>query len=202
MARLSPFADRLLGAYFVLYLGVSGLMEMSDLPAREAQVRIWDYYKPRHTHAWNMLVLSWRELEQLNDETDVNFETEYFWENFIIRLWLYRTTVSTLMKLTPVEYKAKNTLKSFDWAFDHNGQNGLKALRDMIEHFDAYAAGEGRGPANRGSDLDPWRKFTRDRYRRGQFLLERKRSCAAAIKLRAGAKRVSDEVIQWYKSLD
>ena len=71
----------------------------------------------------------------------------------------------------------------------------------MIEHFDDYAAGEGRGPAELKRDLDPWRTdTTRDRYERGLFCLERHRSYAAAIKLRADAKSVSDKFIQWYKS--
>lgn len=65
--------------------------EQIDLLERDEQALIWDFYKPRHTHAWNMLVFSWREPDQLNDQTDAGFETEYFWENFILRLWLYRT---------------------------------------------------------------------------------------------------------------
>ena len=45
---------------------------------REEQALIWDYYKPRHTHAWNMLVLSWRGLDQQTGEAIINLETEYF----------------------------------------------------------------------------------------------------------------------------
>ena len=171
---------------------------MSDLSAREEQGLIWDYFKPRHTHAWNMIVLSWRALDQLNDETDVGFDTEYFWENCILRLWLYRTTVQTLTKLPAVEGKAKSLLKTFDGLIDADGRNALKALRDMIEHFDDYAAGEGRGPAKRERDLDPWRMISRDRYERGLFCLERSKSFEAAIKLHSDAKCVSDEFIQWY----
>jgi len=169
---------------------------------RDEQGQIWDFYKPRHTHAWNMLVLSWRELDRVNDRTDVEFETEYFWENFILRLWLYRTTVKTLTKLDCVEPKAEKILESFDQVFDSNGKNSLKALRDMIEHFDDYAAGKGHGPATRENDLDPWREITHDRYERGNFSLERKSSYEAAIKLRSDAKCVSDEFIQWYKSTE
>lgn len=171
---------------------------MNDLSVRERDALIWDYYKPRHTHTWNMLVLSWRELDQL--KSDGGFETEYFRENFILRLWMYRTTVKTLTKLTSVEDETKSILKTFDLAFDINGRNGLKGLRDMIEHFDDYAAGTGRGPAKRESDLDPWRRISQDRYERGQFLLDRRKSYEAAIKLRSDAKRVSDEFIQWCKS--
>ncbi len=149
-----------------------------------------------------MLVLSWRELDRANDEVIVGFEVEYFWENFILCLWLYRTTVKTLVKLPAVEHEAKNILTLFDRAFDTNGRNGLKAVRDMIEHFDDYAADKGRGPAERNSDLDPWRKVTRDGYERGQFLFERTKSYEAAIKLRSDAKRASDKFIQWYKSLE
>lgn len=163
---------------------------------------IWDHFKPRHTHAWNMLVLSWRDLDQyqFNDETDSGFEVEYFWENFILRLWLYRTTIRTLTKLNSVKGEAEFVLKTFDGAFDVSGKSSLKALRDMIEHFDDYAAGEGRGPAERERDLDPFRTNTRDRYERGLFCLERHQSYAAAIKLRADAKGVSDKFIQWYNS--
>jgi hypothetical protein len=170
-------------------------------PTREQQGLIWDYFKPRHTHAWNMLVLSWRELEKFDEEADDSgFNSEYCWENFIIRLWLYRTTVRTLTKLHAVEGRAKGVLKTFDDQFESKGRNGLKALRDMIEHFDDYAAGEGQGPAKRESDLDPWRVVTRDRFERGQFCLERSKSYEAAIKLRSDGKCVSDEFIQWYKS--
>jgi hypothetical protein len=175
-------------------------MEMSDLTARDEQVLIWDYYKPRHTHAWNMLLLSWREIDQLNNEKGVGFETEYYWENFILRLWLYRAAVKTLVNLSAVEDEARNILKSFDGVFDANGQNILKSLRDMIEHFDDYAAGKGRGPARREHDLDPWRTISRDRYERGQFVLERKKSYEAAANLRSDVKRVSDKFIQWHNS--
>jgi hypothetical protein len=166
---------------------------------RDEQGLIWDYFKPRHTHAWNMLVLSWRELDQSNDETGLGFEIEYFWENFIIRLWLYRITIRTLTKLNSVNSEAAFALKTFDGAFDIDGKSALKALRDMIEHFDDYAAGKGRGLAERERDLDPWRQITRDRYERGLFCLERHQSYEAAIKLRADAKAVSDRFIQWYK---
>jgi len=114
---------------------------MDNLSVREEQALIWDYYKPRHTHAWNMLVLSWCELDKLSDEADVGFEIEYRWENFILRLWLYRTTAKTLTKLAAVENEAKSILKTFDQVFhDIPNKNVLKALRDMIEHFDDYAA--------------------------------------------------------------
>ena len=169
---------------------------MSD---REEQGLIWDYFKPRHTHAWNMLVLSWRELDQSKDEAEVGFEIEYSWENFILRLWLYRTTIRTLTKLKFVEDEAKHILKKFDGSFDANGLNALKALRDMIEHFDDYAADEGSGPARRKRDLDPWRQITRERYERGLFRLERHQSYEAAVNLRADAKDVSDKFIQRYK---
>ena len=175
-------------------------MKMSGSSSKEEQALIWDYYKPRHTHTWNMLVLSWSELDQPNDETDIGFDIEYFWENFIIRLWIYRTTVQTLTKLAEVEDEAKTALDKFDSVFDADGRNGLKAIRDMIEHFDDYAAGKGHGPGNRASDLDPWRMISRDRYERGQFVLHRKKSYEAAINLRSDAKRMSDKFIQWYKS--
>ena len=100
-----------------------------------------------------MLVLSWRELDRLNDETQIGFETEYHWENFILRLWLYRTTVMTLSKLEAVKSDAVRIVKEFDNAFSTNGYSQLKALRDMIEHFDDYAAGLGRGKAERDGDL-------------------------------------------------
>lgn len=173
---------------------------MSDSPDNEGQALIWDYYKPRHTHAWNMLVLSWRELEQLADEAECGFEVEYFWENFILRLWLYRTTVRTLSKLFEVQDEAKIALDNFDSVFIADGRNSLKSLRDMIEHFDDYAAGKGRGPGSRDKDLDPWRIISRDRYERGQFSLQREESYEAAIKLRSDAKRISEKFILWYKS--
>ena len=170
------------------------------VPEKEAQAIIWDYFKPRHTHAWNMLVLSWRQLDGLSDETEIAFETEYHWENFILRLWLYRTTVRTLIKLSTVEADAEKAIKLFDDAFRKDGKNQLKALRDMIEHFDDYAAGAGRGPADRFSDLDPWRVVGRDQYQRGQFSLARADSYSAAIKLKSDAEAVSATFIQWYKS--
>lgn len=166
----------------------------------QEQALIWDYYKPRHTHTWNMLVISWRELERWDDKTDFGFEVEYCWEAFIIRLWLYRTTVNTLTKLDAVASDAKMIVAMFDEAFDSNGDNALKALRNMIEHFDDYAAGTGRGPATRSGELDPWRVITRDRFERGQYVLERKTSFDAANELRLGAKRVSDEFIKWHNS--
>jgi hypothetical protein len=169
---------------------------------REEQALVWDYFKPRHTHAWNMLVLSWRQLEQINGNTEIGFETEYHWENFILRLWLYRTTVMTLAKLDAVKSDALRIVEEFDRAFNTHGYSQLKALRDMIEHFDDYAAGLGRGKAERASDLDPFRNFTRDCYERGKFRLKRESSYSAAIKLRSDAKLVSKSFLDWYKAAD
>ena len=168
---------------------------------REKQACIWDYYKPRHTHAWNMLMLSWRELDQASDQPVVDFQPEYFWENYILRLWLYRTTVRTLTKLAAVEDHARKIITIFDENFYTNDRNSLKALRDMIEHFDDYAAGEGRGPGSR-IDLDPWRFISPDRYERGQYFLEREKSFEAVTRLRSDAKGVSNEFIEWFKSSD
>lgn len=168
---------------------------------KQQQSVVWDYYKPRQTHAWNMVVLAWRALDQIvEDAMPEGFETEYCWENFIIRLWLYRTTVRTLTKIDQIATGARDAIKRFDAQFDMNGQNGLKALRDMIEHFDDYAAGAGRGPAQREVDLDPFRSFTKDHYERGTFRLERLKSLDATIALQADAKKVSDEFITWFHS--
>ncbi len=172
------------------------------VPEKEVQAIIWDYFKPRHTHAWNMLVLSWRQLDAVNPEAEIGFETEYHWENYILRLWLYRITVRTLIKLSAVKVDAEQAIKHFDDKFSKDGKNQLKALRDMIEHFDDYAAGAGRGPADRFSDLDPWRVFDRDQYQRGQFSLVRIDSYSAAIKLKSDAEAVCASFIQWYKSAD
>lgn len=147
-----------------------------------------------------MLVLSWRALEALTDERAEAFEDEYLWENVIIRLWLYRTTVKMLTQLRAVNANARDIIASFDRSFATNGQNGLKAIRDMIEHFDNYAAGKGRGPATRDGELDPWRTVTRDRFERGGFVIERGSAYDAAIRLRSDAKQVSDAFIAWYKA--
>ncbi|MFZ2467498.1 MAG: hypothetical protein WAW54_03810 [Parvibaculum sedimenti] len=176
---------------------------MAGLTHKEEQGIIWDYFKPRHTHSWNMLVLSWRDLNSHNREIrddESGFEVEYSWENFILRLWLYRTTVKTLTKLTAIKIEAEGVIHAFDAAFDVRGRNGLKAIRDIIEHFDDYAVGLGRGPAKRENDLDPWRLITADRYERGDFLLERNQSYDAAIKMRSDARNVGDKFIQWYNS--
>lgn len=95
---------------------------------------------------------------------------------------------------------AKGIISNFDRCFQANGKNGLKAIRDMIEHFDDYAAGEGRGPATREGELDPWRTVTRDRFERGRFVIERTTAYNAAIALRSDAKTVSDTFIAWYKA--
>jgi hypothetical protein len=173
---------------------------VTNLPDHEKQAVTWDYYKPRHTHAWNMLVLSWRALEAFTEVDETAFEDEYLWENFILRLWLYRTTVRTLTHLRKVSGDARGIIATFDYCYLASGKNGLKAIRDMIEHFDDYAAGEGRGPANREGELDPWRTVTRDRFERGQFVIERTTACDAAITLRSEANKVSDAFIVWYKA--
>lgn len=160
---------------------------------------IWDYYKARHLHAWNMLVIAFDELEQ-KALVEAGFETEYAWENVIIRLWLYRAVIRTLLKLGPVQSEAKKVLESFDQNFQQGGINSLKALRDMIEHFDDYAAGKGKGPAKRADDLDPWRTVTRDEYNRGRFTLHLGATLIAANQMRLDAASVSDQFIQWYKS--
>lgn len=147
-----------------------------------------------------MLVLSWRALEAMPDENQEAFETEYNWENFIIRLWLYRTTVKTLTELSAVKEEAIQIIVKFDSCFQSDGHNGLKAIRDMIEHFDDYAAGKGRGPASREGELDPWRAVTHDRFERGLFIIERASAYDAAIQLRSDAKTVSDAFITWIKA--
>ena len=175
---------------------------MSQLSARERQALIWDYYKPRHTHAWNMLIISGNELNKSNKNHQSGFEIEYLWENFILRLWLYRTTVKTLTKLISVKSQAEDMLKGFDQVFDADGRNSLKAVRDMIEHFDDYAAAQGRGPAIRERDLDPWRMISQDQYERGRFVIERQKSYDAAVEMHSNAKRISDDFIEWYKSTE
>jgi hypothetical protein len=92
------------------------------ISSREEQALIWDYYKPRHTHAWNMLVLSWQQLDQFDEGVGLVFEDEYHWENFILRLWLYRTTIKALTKIQVVEADARSALTEFDRAFSFNGQ--------------------------------------------------------------------------------
>ncbi len=158
---------------------------------------IWDYYKPRHTHAWNMLQIAAQHLTETADVQD--FETEYAWENLIIRLCLYRNTVKTLTKFPIVENDAAQAIKRFDDTFIQNEKNALIALRNMFEHFDDYATGSGRGPAKRDTDLDPWRVIAVEEYNRGQFKLELTSSMNAANNLRSDAKDVSDKFISWYK---
>ena len=161
---------------------------------------IWDYYKPRQTHSWNMVCLALNTLEQLDPAEGLRFEAEYCWENLIIRLWLHRTTVRTLTKIDRIAASARDAVKRFDAQFAMNGRNGLKALRDMIEHFDDYAAGNGRGPGQRETDLDPWRSFTKDYYERGGFRLERVKSFDAIVALQRDAKMASDDLIGWLNS--
>lgn len=100
-----------------------------------------------------MLVLSWRALKTLADENAEEFEDENLWENFIIRLWLYRTTVKTLTRAVCAD--ARDNIAKFDQSFEADGQNGLKAIRNMIEHFDDSGAGKGRGPATRRRASSP-----------------------------------------------
>jgi len=71
---------------------------MAQTADPENQALIWDFYRPRHTHAWNMLVLAWREFDDLVDDDESDFRLEYLWENLIIRLWLHRSTVRMLTK--------------------------------------------------------------------------------------------------------
>jgi len=172
------------------------------MQTKEEQTLIWYYYKPRQTHAWNMVVLAWRALEHVDEDDDngSGFEAEYCWENFIIRIWLYRTTVRTLTKISKIAIDAQEAVKRFDAIFDIGGVNCLKTLRDIVEHFDDYAAGTGHGPAQRNADLDPWRSFTKDFYERGSFRLERTKSYDAAIALQTDARRASDKFIEWLHS--
>jgi hypothetical protein len=102
-----------------------------NMTQADEQCIIWDYYKPRHTHAWNMLQLAVQQLEKIT-----GFETEYAWENLIIRLCLYRNTVKTLTKLPVVVKEAQKILQQFDAEFTQNEKNSLIALRNMVEHFD------------------------------------------------------------------
>jgi hypothetical protein len=177
------------------------LNNIQKIPDHEMQAIIWDYYKPRHTHAWNMLVISWQALELSDEDPKTGFEIEYLWENFLLRLWLYRTTIRTLTHLHIVKPAAKRIIADFDRCFTRNNENNLKAIRDMIEHFDDYAADQGRGPASRKGDLDPWRSISRDKFERGRFLIERDAAYKAAIRLRSDAKGVSDTFIVWFKAL-
>ena len=169
---------------------------------KEDQTIIWDFYKPRQTHAWNMFFRAWHALEHLDEDSDnmSGFETEYYWENFVIRMWRYRTTINTLTKINKITSDAQEAVRRFDANFAIGSVNQLKALRDMIEHFDDYAADKGRGPAKRCDDLDPWREFTKDYYRRGSFRLERAKSYDAIIALQADAKMASDKFIKWLHS--
>lgn len=158
---------------------------------------VWDFYKPRQTHAWNMLQVATQQLAKTAEVMD--FETEYAWENLIIRLSLYRNAVKTLTKLPSVAPDAEQALNRFDAAFTQNGKNALISLRNMFEHFDDYAAGSGRGPAERNTDLDPWRCIDVEEYTRGQFKICLAPSMAAANQLRSDAEAVSDKFIRWHE---
>ena len=98
---------------------------------------IWDYWKPRRTHCWNMLVLAYREIDGFEeaDETEP-FTLEYLWENFFIRLWLFRICILTLEKITFVKQDATHIIADFDSCFIIENINHLRALRDMTEHWD------------------------------------------------------------------
>lgn len=168
-----------------------------EMTTADEQSIIWDYYKPRHTHAWNMLQLAAQQLVKITDNK--GFDSEYAWENLIIRLCLYRNTVNTLTKISIVADEAEIVMQRFDSKFTQNEENSLIALRNMFEHFDDYAAGRGRGPAERHTDLDPWREVTVEKFCRGQFELELYPSMEAADILRLDAKSVSDKFISWYK---
>lgn len=144
-----------------------------------------------------MLQIAAQHLVKTGD--DRGFETEYAWENLIIRLSLYRNTIKTLTKLPVVERETEQALKRFDAVFMQDGKNALIALRNMLEHFDDYAAGVGRGPAERDVDLDPWRQISVEEFSRGKFKLELSASMEAANNLRSDAKNVSDKFIRWYK---
>ncbi|KQV46406.1 hypothetical protein ASD07_13055 [Duganella sp. Root336D2] len=129
----------------------------------------------------------------------VDFETEYAWENLIIRLSLYRNTVKTLTNLPSVAPDAEQALSRFDAEFTQGGKNALISLRNMFEHFDDYATGAGRGPAERNLDLDPWRSIAVEEFSRGQFKILLSPSMAAANYLRSDAEAVSDKFIRWYE---
>ena len=147
-----------------------------------------------------MLVLSWRAFEDMSIEQKALGELDYCWENFFIRLWLFRTSISTLTKIPHIQEDANRALETFDGQFVNGGIHQLKAIRNMIEHFDDYAAGKGRGPAERDKELDPWRTYDIDRYERGRLSFSRLESYQAAIDLNSAAKEVSKTFISWYKS--
>lgn len=162
------------------------------------QLVVWGFYSPRHTHTWNMLVLAHRALENFGATEETTIEVEYHWENFIIRLWLYRATIMALTKLPAVKVEALSAIRAFDDKFTANGIGYLKAIRDMIEHFDDYAAGVGRGPASRDGELDPWRGLSSDKFERGRFVIDRAHAYDAAIQLRSDAKIASDAFLVAY----
>lgn len=134
------------------------------------------------------------------DGLETTFEDEYLWENFIIRLSLYRTTVRTLTHIHVVKADADGIIPEFDKCFQSNGRNGLKAIRDVIEQIEGNAAGKGRGPATRSGELDPWRTVTRDRFERGRCAIQRSKAYAAAVTLRSQAKRVCALFIEWQQA--
>lgn len=162
------------------------------------QIRAWDYFKPRHTHAWNMLCFSWEAFDKLSEDQISNFEQDYCWENYFIRLWLYRTTVNTLTKLPQISQQAKKQIHIFDSSFEKDGKNQLRAIRNMIEHFDDYATGAGRGPALRETELDPWRTYDQENYERGRYSFNRQNSMRSANNLRLGTKPLCSELINWF----
>ena len=91
-------------------------------------------------------MLSWRELDQyqFNDETDFGFEAEYLWEiSYSASGCAERSSDFDQAKFC--KGRGGVCLENIRWRLDINGKSSLKALRDMIEHFDDYAAGGGAG---------------------------------------------------------
>jgi len=161
---------------------------MNDL---ENQCLIWDNYRQRHIHTWNMLQLAVKHLAET--KTTENSEIQYAWENLVIRMVIYRYTVKNLVRLKCVNKKANMINKKFDSVFRINGRHVLMALYNVFKHFDEYKAND------RGKELDPYGTITVEEYNHGTLKLQLSQCIQAATELRNGANYVGHEFIEWYE---
>lgn len=150
------------------------------------------HYKEIHTYNWNMVLLAAKRLSESNET--VNLETQYEWENLIIRLRYYRFTVLNLNQLSPG--MTSKIVKQFDSIIAGGDRRLGPYLPDSgwNYNFDAHLFSK---------NMDRYSKSLLDitasgeRIRFGRHELNFPTIMQAANELKDGVIRVSRGLIEW-----
>ncbi len=171
------------------------------MQTKDDQATIFGFFEQRHKTTWNILFTAHEELK--NEGHKDPWMILYRWENYIIRLYLYRKTCNMLRKITYLKKETNLILKKFDQNFKPQNvdihQDILTDLRHIFEHFDDIASGGGNNKVISRLAINTHKDFSNDKYNLGHYSLDRDFSFTAATELHEDINKIKKNFYEYYK---